>query len=1198
MKMKKYILLLLIMINGVSFAQVAYEQKVVIDDSFGMTSPNETAIADVNNDGLKDIIVAGGSKIGWFKSNGAGNFSNCNLVSNTYGSYYNVVAGDLDGDADIDIAFSIWGNNIQQFYWCKNLDGLGTFGSPILIISGGTYMYNKMQIIDVDADNDLDILIATYNYFSIFENTNGTGTFVEHIIAGSHSSASTNILNFAAKNVDTEPKPEIVSVINGTLSCYKINANFTLTLLDAITSNSFSDTYEIGDIDNDGFQDIVTSYSNGTTKKLQYFKNLTGAGSFGIAQNLVSMPSTISTNGNGNDEKRAIEIVDFDNDNKLDIVHIDSNIADANWYKNMGNGVFVKKQLLITTNQNIRDVKSIDANGDGHNDILLIVRGENKLAWYNNATGTGVFGAEILIGRVAYVPNRVDVGDIDNDGDLDLVSSSGGDSKLAWYKNTNGGFTELQNVITHNLVGASNATLGDIDHDGDLDVMAFAQDQNNANLSSILWYENADGLGNFTQQHVVVSTTEGILVIRLVDIDHDGDKDIICASNNNLLSLYKNNGNGTFAAQSIFSTYTLNKYLLDMVVADIDNDGDMDVVVSFNNDEIAWYENSDGQGNLGAKHVIVPNMFYPFSLFVADLDGDTNKEVIFNNRNQNKVGYFKNNGAGVFSAATLIPITGLLHPSIAFAQDVDNDGDQDLFFNNETGSKLSYLLNDGLANFSTPYDVYTSSYNVNYYRNIPNIVSADFNADGKLDFALAEIALNKVAWFKNLGLFQNKITGTIKLDADVNGCTNTDPNVPNVLVTTQNGTNTFATFSQPNGTYELIANQGNFDTSIASPLQNYSTNPVSQTSNFTAIGQTDTVNFCLQPTQLIDDLQVKIYPLQAARPGFNATYRIVVYNNGTNPLSGTVAFTYNNAKFNFVSTTAVIQSQTATSLVFAFDNLIPFQSKNMDIKLQVKTIPSVTIGESVVFDAQLSNLPNDVHLFDNQFVLHQTILGAYDPNDITALEGSEVLIDNADEYLHYIIRFQNTGNSFASRVQVQNILDDQLDFNTIQLETTSHSGKVEITNGNHVTFIFDAIYLPSSSSNFNASQGFICYKIKPKSTVAVGDIIPNTASIYFDYNPAIATNTAQTQFVNLLAIQNNFKNTKDLLLYPNPVKNNLTISTSVTNYTVEIYSQVGQLLYESKDPKTIDFSTYTAGIYFVKISDDEKNCISKKIIKL
>lgn len=1199
LKMIRSILSLLLLVNGVVFAQVAYEQQTVIDDSFGISAPTETAIADVDSDGFKDIIVAGNSKIGWYKNNlGSGNYSNCNLVTNTASSYSNVVAGDLDGDSDVDVAFSIWGNNIQQFYWCKNLDGLGNFGTPILIVSGGSFMNNKMQLIDMDADNDLDLMLSTTTYLSFFENTTGDGTFTEHLIAGSHTSVGTSVAKFIAKNVDNEPRPEVVSVINGVLNCYKINSNFTTTLLDAITSNSFSDTYDIADINNDGFQDIVTSYTNGSAKKLQWFKNLTGAGSFGVAQNLVTMPATSSTNANGNDVKRAIEIVDFDNDNKLDIVHIDSDITNANWYKNMGNGVFVMKQLLLSTNQNIRDVKIIDANGDGFKDILLTVRGENKVAWLSNTNGTGVFGTENLIGNLTLLPNKVAVGDLDNDGDLDIVSSSSSYNKLMWYKNTNGTFSESRNIATQNLVNANNATVGDIDNDGDLDILAFSFYQNNGDFSSIVWFENANGTGNFTQQHVVVSNAEQIIAIRLVDIDNDGDKDIICGATNNLLSIYKNNGNGTFASQAIFSTYTYNKYLLDMVVADIDSDGDMDVVVSFNNDEIAWYENSNGLGNLTTKHVIVGTMFYPISLFVADLDGNNTQDLVFNNRNQNKVGYFKNNGAGVFSAATILPIAGLLHPSCAFTQDIDNDGDQDLFFNSETGSKLSYMLNDGLANFSIPYEIYSSNYNSNYYRNVTNCVAADFNADGKLDFALAEVSLNKVAWFKNLGVFQNKIKGVVKLDADTNGCSLTDAPVGNVLVTTQTGTSTFATFTQPNGSYELVANQGVFTTSSTSPIDRYASNPVSQLSDFSTIGTTDTANFCLQPLQITDDLQVKIYPMQAPRPGFNSSYRIVIYNNGTNPLTGTVALTYANLKLNLVAASQAIQSQTTNSLVFDFADLIPFQSKNIDVVFQVKSIPNVTLGETILFEAQLRSFPNDVHLSDNQFALHQTIVGSYDPNNIVVLEGNELLISVVDDYLHYIIHFQNTGNSFANRVKVENVLDANLDFTTLQLETTSHATTVAITNGNSIDFIFDAIYLPSATANFAASQGFICYKIKPKNNVTVGTIISNNALIKFDYNPGIATNTVATQVVSFLDTAAPFINAADLEIFPNPVKDFLTISTNVTKYKVTLYSQLGQLLYEGTSENKIDFNGYKAGVYLLKITDEHHNTFSKKIVKL
>lgn len=1199
--MKKYILLAFLICYTVSLAQVGYQQNIIIDDSYGISSPTETAVADINNDGFVDIIAAGNSKICWFKSiDGTGGFTNGKIINDNFYSYTNVVTGDLDNDNDIDIAFSHWGSNVQDFYWCENLDGQGNFGSPILIISDGFFANNKMQIIDVDSDDDLDILISTITYLSFFENTNGNGNFTEHLIAGSHTSSSTSVANFIAKNVDNEPNPEIVTVVNGMLKCIKINTPFSITTLDNITSNAFSDTFNISDIDGDGFQDIVTSYNNGNNKKLHWFKNTSGIGTFGSAQDLVNLPNVQSSNSNGNDEKRAIEIVDFDNDNLPDIVHFDSNTTDVNWYKNMGNGTFTMQQLLTSTNQNTRDVKIIDANNDGFKDILLTVRGEDKIVWYKNNNGTGNFDPENFITHIAYYPNSVDFGDIDNDGDYDIVSSSSTDSKIAWYKNTDGlgNFNEPQKIISQGTIN-TNAILGDIDNDGDLDVVGFNFYQDNGDFSTIAWSENSDGLGNFTTQHLVVSNNEQILKIKLVDIDSDNDLDIICASHNNIISLYKNNGNGTFASQVVFSTYTNGLYLLDMFITDIDNDNDNDVIVSFNGNEIAWYENSDGLGNLTTKHVIVPSMHYPISIFATDIDGDNLKEIIFCNRFQNKIGYFKNLGSGNFDTTqTLITVTGLLHPSICMAQDIDNDGDNDLIFDNETGSKLFYLLNDGLANFSTPYDFYTTTYNTSYNQNIRSLKSTDINADGKQDIILVDITNNKVAWLKNLGLFQNKIIGNIKIDANNNGCNDQDNNVPNVLITTQNSGTTFSTFSNENGNYELYAGQGQFDTSMNSPDSNYNANPISYTSIFATDNNIDTVDFCMQPTQLFDDLKVVIYPLTQARPGFNSKYKILIKNVGTTDLSGNVTFDFNNFKLNYLSSSVTVNSQTVSSLNYLFVNLLPFQTQEIEVDFQVKTIPDVTLGETIQFTCYLNNNPADINQNDNQFTLNQIITGAYDPNDITVLEGSEILIDDVDEYLHYIIRFQNTGNSFAQKVKISNNLDSNLQWNSIQLESSSHKNRVEIINGNEVNFIFDAIYLPSSNNDFDGSQGYISYKIKPKNNLIVGDIINNNATIYFDYNPAINTNSVQTQIVDFLSNNNYANSFNEITILPNPVKDWLTIDTETNQFKVEIYSQIGQLIYQINNQKKINLEHLNSGIYIIKITNGSRNIISKKIVKL
>ena len=128
------------------------------------------------------------------------------------------------------------------------------------------------------------------------------------------------------------------------------------------------------------------------------------------------------------------------------------------------------------------------------------------------------------------------------------------------------------------------------------------------------------------------------------------------------------------------------------------------------------------------------------------------------------------------------------------------------------------------------------------------------------------------------------------------------------------------------------------------------------------------------------------------------------------------------------------------------------------------------------------------------------------------------------------------------------------------------------------------------------------FSVKPKPDYAIGDIIPNTASIYFDFNPAIVTNTFNTEFVAQLSVKE-FEN-GDFIFYPNPVSDGVTVSlknntNSISN--IAVYDVLGKLIFTQKPAsaitaETIDLSSVSKGMYLLEVTTDNNLKVIKKLI--
>ena len=222
---------------------------------------------------------------------------------------------------------------------------------------------------------------------------------------------------------------------------------------------------------------------------------------------------------------------------------------------------------------------------------------------------------------------QVIAADLDGDGDMDVLSASRLDGKIAWYENDgNENFTT--HIITESADDARSVFAADLDGDGDWDVLSAS-----AGDDKIAWYEN-DGSGTFGPQQVITNTADGAVSVIAADLDDDGDMDVLYASFgsspnwNNRIAWYENiDGQGSFGTEQVITTDVDG--VESAIAADLDGDGDLDVLsASWEDDKIAWYENTDGQGSFGPQQLINTTADFAFSVFAADLDGDGDMDVL------------------------------------------------------------------------------------------------------------------------------------------------------------------------------------------------------------------------------------------------------------------------------------------------------------------------------------------------------------------------------------------------------------------------------------------------------------------------------------------------------------------------------------------------------------------------------------------
>ena len=360
----------------------------------------------------------------------------------------------------------------------------------------------------------------------------------------------------------------------------------------------------------------------------------------------------------------------------------------------------------------------------------------------------------------------------------------------------------------------------------------------------------------------------------------------------------------------------------------------------------------------------------------------------------------------------------------------------------------------------------------------------------------------------------------------------------------------------------------------------------------------EVVNFCVTPNGVHPDLEVVIAPIFPARPGFEATYKIVYRNKGNQVLSQQygVNFIYNQHLMTFVSATVTPETQAPGGMNWSYENLMPFEERNIEVTMLINapTNPTnpVNIGDVLTFTSVISPQANDENVNDNTFIFNQTVVGAYDPNDITCIEGETVSPTLIGDELHYVIRFENTGNFYAENVVVaMDINPEEYDISSLKVLSSSHNVNARVI-GNKAEFFFNGIFLDTGG------HGNVLLVMKSNSALSEGDSVMSKADIYFDYNFPIITNDAETVFQTLS--NPDFEIDKSVKIYPNPTSSIVNISGDFNIKSIQLFDVQGRLLQTSLSNDTnttLDLTQKAKGMYFIKVISEAGIKVEKLIKK-
>ena len=607
-----------------------------------------------------------------------------------------LAAGDFDGDGDLDTAVGrfigrAYGSDDGQVEWLESDGSPANGGWEGHELRGwvSDRFYSSLRANDVDSDGDLD-LAGTYYPMYV-----GSRIVVYWENDGSPANG-------------TWPQREVELDLNYSEECV--------------------DDLDLGDIDRDGDPDLLLADED----SVNWWENdgSPANGEWSRHQIPATAPSTCS-----------VRLADLDRDGDLDVASDEPGVG---WYENDGSPAAGTWDFRSIENIDCDEVQVADLDGDGDPDVAA--SDYQRFYWHENLEihrSAKLLDENLVVGSVDE-PFDLLSADVDGDGDTDLVSAASATDRIYLHRNDgtpgNGGWAT--NTVTDLADNVRGVAAGDLDRDGDLDLVSASY-----NDDAVAWYENdgTPGSGQWTRR-LISTGAGGANDVVVADFDRDGDLDVACAQFlDDEISWYRNNGGAPPTFTPLFVDGLSFAGPRAVAVGDFDGNGFPDLAsVSETGNGVAWYENDGTPADGEWVRSLIASVAGPKELAVADLDRDGDSDVVVAAYGEDQVRWYENDGTPSSWTARLVSPCGGARS--VDATDFDLDSDRDVLFSCYDDDAIWLARSNGGSPPSfTEWPVSVTAGGVR------SVAAADLDRDGDLDGAAVQGGDDEVAWYENRG---------------------------------------------------------------------------------------------------------------------------------------------------------------------------------------------------------------------------------------------------------------------------------------------------------------------------------------------------------------------------------------------------------------------------------------------------------------